>query len=98
MDDNLPTCIHPCRIGRGESSYDIFGMPLPVTWQCNCGHRLTLERYDENFEFYVPVSEEVKKKFLADHTDCTAKCWKCGVKSVESWGCWCDSCTESSYD
>jgi hypothetical protein len=98
MNDNLalPTCIHATRIGYWpESEYDQFGLLAPVTWRCDCGAKLTLERYDENFEFYVPISQEAKDLFLAEHAAChsTAKCFNCRTAPVDRYGDWCDTCS-----
>lgn len=93
----LPACIKASRIGHhsyGESEYDAMGEQAPVTWTCNCGASLTLERMDYDTEQYVPVSEHMKAHFLATHTTCTAKCYKCGTASVERHGHWCEKCTE----
>ena len=97
MDDNLklPECIRATRIGYySESEYDLFGELAPVTWQCDCGKRITLERYDSNFEYYIPVPQELKDEFLAKHTACTAVCYNCHKVPVEHFGYWCDSCQD----
>ena len=95
----LPTCITARRIGHhsmgSENEYDADGEQAPITWTCNCGHRLTLEYIDPNTEKYVKVSEDVKAKFLAAHTNCTAVCFHCGVTPVKGHGYWCDECSEA---
>ena len=93
----LPSCIHATRIGYyPESECDAFGELAPVTWVCNCGRQLTLERYDDETDRYIAVSQERKEEFLAQHTVCTAKCYKCGEKPVTRAGYWCQECEENS--
>lgn len=97
----LPSCIHVRRIGHysygPDSEYDVFGELAPVTWMCDCGHRLTLERYDYDEDRYIPVSQDRKDLFLAEHTNCTAKCYNCKAVPVTRQGYWCEKCEEDNH-
>ncbi len=97
MKDNLalPSCIHPTRKGQGESEYDSLGLLAPVTWQCDCGAKLTLEVFDFDTDQYRLVSKQVKNEFLAKHTACTAVCYSCRVVPVDRYGHWCDNCSDN---
>lgn len=88
----LPACIKARRVGHhsmgSENEYDATGEQAPITWTCNCGSWLVLD-------YYVQTSEGIKAEFLAAHTACTAKCFKCGVVDVERQGYWCDQCSDA---
>lgn len=94
----LPNCVKASRIGHwsmgSESEYDAMGEQAPITWTCNCGWSLDLENYDYDKEMYFSVSEDSKAEFLAEHTSCVAKCYKCRVTPVEEKGYWCDECSD----
>jgi hypothetical protein len=95
----LPSSIHATRIGRYlESEYDSQGRLAPVTWICNCGYHFPTEvlEYEDDDDYYVPVSHAAKTQFLAEHVACTAKCYKCGVTPVNRYGYWCASCEEAA--
>lgn len=80
--NTLPNCVKATRIGHwsmgSENEYDAYGEQAPITWTCNCGHRLALETLDYETEEYTATSQEVKDMFLAAHTTCVAKCYVCG--------------------
>lgn len=90
----LPACVHAMRIGYNrESSYDINGELAPITWICDCGCKLTLEKWaDEERLDYIPISESLKTEFLTQHTNCAATCYNCGITTVETYGLWCEAC------
>ena len=100
MDKALkqPKCIKATRIGHHssgpESGYDAFGDMAPVTWMCACGNRMTLERYDDEQDRYIAVSQERKTTFLAEHANCAIMCYKCHEVPVERPGYWCESCED----
>lgn len=93
----LPSNIIAVRIGVGESEYDEFGEQAAVTWKCGCGSRIKLEYFDHVEEEYVPIREERKAEWLAEHTGHKVLCFKCCAVEVEQVGYWCDSC-ESKRD
>jgi hypothetical protein len=95
----LSESIHATRIGRyPESEYDSQGRLAPVTWICNCGSRFATEvlQWEDEDDYYVPVSHEAKTQFLAEHVACAAKCYKCDETPVVSYGDWCASCEEAA--
>ncbi len=98
---HLPSCITAIRIGHWsygtENEYDAYGELAPVTWRCACGHRLTLERFDDETERYVPVSKERKAMFLEQHANCAIVCYHCREVAVEEAGQWCATCSQE-YD
>ena len=94
----LPKCIRATRIGHwsygSESEYDLYGERAPITWQCRCGDRLTLEILDHEEMSYSPVPETTKAQFLAEHNSCKAMCSGCdAVINDDSY--WCDECKNS---
>lgn len=97
----LPKNIVAKRIGHWsygpESEYDADGELAPITWSCACGARLKLETLDRYEDCYIPVAEEVKNKFLADHSSCEITCYKCSTAPVDRQGDWCQPCEEYSY-
>ena len=70
----LPECVKARRIGYWmESEYDMNGELAPITWFCNCGARLTLERWaDEECLNYIPIPQVRKDQFIAEHSNCKA--------------------------
>ena len=99
MGLQLPHCVKATRIGHwsmgSENQYDAFGEKAPVTWVCACGESLTLEYMDYSTERYIAIAESDKAEFLASHNSCTAKCHKCGIAPVQSYGYWCEDCSEN---
>ena len=97
----LPKSITAKRIGHWsygpESEYDEVGELAPITWSCACGARLKLETLDRYEDCYIPVAEEVKTQFLADHGSCAITCYKCHEAPVAREGEWCVPCEEYSY-
>lgn len=86
--------------GSQFTECDQFGHPMPYTLVC-CGdcweqtqqsNVLKLAEYDDNFEYYIEVSEEQVQQFLDAHKKCTPKCWNCSITPVKEAGHWCEEC------
>jgi len=105
MNDQLPKCIRAQRIGHwsygSESEYDADGEQAPITWICNCGSRIKLEKYmwdrTTDWTWYEPTPKEELDKFLSEHNACPAVCYTCNAP-VERGGMRCNACEASDWD
>ena len=101
----LPKSITARRIGHwsygSESEYDADGEQAPITWICNCGSRIKLEKYvwdrATDWTWYEPTPKEELDEFLAKHGNCEPRCYKCQETLVDRQGDWCQPCEEYSY-
>ena len=99
---DLPPAVTYIRFTRSESTYDEFGYTMPYTLVCcgNCWEQtrhsrsLKLANYNDNFEYYIEVSQERVQQFLDAHKECSPKCWNCMTAPVEKANRWCEECSE----
>ena len=94
MNNPLPSNIKAISLGIGESDYDRYGNVAPIAWVCGCGHRLPIERMDYDTGEYVPVSQDLRDYFLAEHTGHAPVCYKCQTTQVSRVGAWCQPCSD----
>lgn len=90
MEFNLPSCVR-ARHQQLDPEYYLSTERGALYWACNCGACMVVEYGDEPGH-YTPIASNRKAEFLAQHTDCVAKCYCCGTADVPSLDHWCDEC------